>query len=215
MMTSKGGRAAQNLESFPIWATLKLVGYFILILPYWIPIVGVLVVIVLLNVLGVPLHEHFFPLDVFSRVVASSWDLEVVEISPYRDPLDIDFEERSTEMPRECASAGVQTIKLTVSYKKRQFSLFGRYCAPRQQIFSYEGDVDPRSLVPSGVGTWRDSQGEYLHGYWRDGLPQAPYSSREFKARGAFKAVLIGVATASAAPVDQVRDTLKKKITWT
>ena len=59
------------------------------------------------------------------------------------------------------------------------------------------------NLSPSGIETWRDSQGEYLHGCWRDGLPQAPYlSRREFQARGAFKAVLIGVTSSCAEPAD-------------
>lgn len=73
--------------------------------------------------------------------------------------------------------------------------------------YSYEGQVNAEGL-PHGYGVFRDSEqqiSEILVGYWRNGLPIAPFHSREQSANGGtFVGTRIGFITMTTVPFDKV-----------
>jgi len=101
----------------------------------------------------------------------------------------------------------MREINVTVTYQRKGslYRGFNRCCGVRPEFFSYKGSCDPNG-VPDGHGEWKDSDsaGEFLTGSWREGLPEAPFDSREYLAGGMFQAVFICVAMASDGPVDAV-----------
>lgn len=74
--------------------------------------------------------------------------------------------------------------------------------------YSYEGQVNAEGL-PHGFGIFRDSEdqiAEILVGCWSNGLPCAPFHSREQSSHGGtFVGTRIGFVTMTVMPFDKVR----------
>lgn len=70
---------------------------------------------------------------------------------------------------------------------------------------SYVGGVASHSGRPHGYGEWLDDsfRGERLHGYWDDGVPIAPFRSREFGSGHAFACVRIAYVANHAYAFDR------------
>ncbi|KAI3661842.1 hypothetical protein MP638_003850 [Amoeboaphelidium occidentale] len=75
---------------------------------------------------------------------------------------------------------------------------FNRFVASNRR-FSYRGEVHPETKLPHGWGTWTDDSlaGEYLYGYFRDGIPIGPFNSNEFGTGCAFTNIRCGVVFAT------------------
>jgi hypothetical protein len=82
----------------------------------------------------------------------------------------------------------------TMTYKRRK----SRFGLGTRHTCKYDGSVNERG-EPHGLGRWFDDapDGEVLTGYWQDGVPIAPFSSRVYGTADAFRAVRIPFIKAS------------------
>ena len=176
--------------SFPIWTFARFLFLLLIMMPVWIPVLIALAVIVLASFMGLP-TEIFFPFDVLFRLEPNYWKMTVAE-------LNYEYDDGSF-------------IRTRIQYgceRKGCLAFFGLpYLQPDAACFSYEGACSLEDHLPHGDGIWRDSDnaGEFLRGQWNDGLPLAPFESREYKTGGVFKAVRIGAITCSSAGVDSIQ----------
>jgi len=69
----------------------------------------------------------------------------------------------------------------------------------------YEGDTDPDTGLPDGLGRWLDDscEGEMLTGYWKEGEPVAPFSSWSVGADDAVVAVRVAYFKATDDPFEK------------
>eukprot|EP00192_Tetraselmis_astigmatica_P010092 CAMPEP_0117654190 /NCGR_PEP_ID=MMETSP0804-20121206/3612_1 /TAXON_ID=1074897 /ORGANISM="Tetraselmis astigmatica, Strain CCMP880" /LENGTH=821 /DNA_ID=CAMNT_0005460455 /DNA_START=29 /DNA_END=2494 /DNA_ORIENTATION=+ len=65
-----------------------------------------------------------------------------------------------------------------------------RLCYCKTDTITYSGEVDSQGR-PHGYGIWSDSHwhGETLEGWWEEGIPTAPFKSRETGSGSGFRAV--------------------------
>ena len=180
--------------SFPIWTFVRFSLLLLIMMPIWLPVLIVILVIILASFIGLP-TEKIFPFDVLFRLEPTYWKLTVA---------DYHYEFNN-------ALGNGPFIKTRVWYERDRrgcLAYFGlNYLQSDAVCFSYEGACTIDDHVPHGDGTWRDSDntGEFLKGEWNDGLPLAPFESREYKTGGVFKGVRIGAITCSTAGVDSIQ----------
>jgi len=204
-MKTAAGQTVDTNASFPYWACFRFALFLLLILPIWIPLALLLGVFFVLLLSGIP-TESIFPLNVLRKMEPDFWSLECVSKGPKKahstEPSQI-----TDALLVEQDVSTMREINVTVTYQRKGslYRGFNRCCGVRPEFFSYKGSCDPNG-VPDGYGEWKDSDsaGEFLTGSWREGLPEAPFDSREYLAGGMFQAVFICVAMASDGPVDAV-----------
>jgi len=101
--------------------------------------------------------------------------------------------------PHESGDAGV-----AFRYSPPWWPLLARVLGgPKYHSFYYAGQV--LNQCPHGYGEWRDdaSRGECLRGYWHQGQPLAPFTSREHRSGYSLAAVHVISVTARAEPFTQ------------
>ena len=83
----------------------------------------------------------------------------------------------------QSSSPGPTHLNVSVTYQRKgsAYNGFNRCFGVKPEFFSFNGSCDPNG-VPNGSGEWKDSDrnGEYLIGTWKEGLPEAPFQSREY-----------------------------------
>ena len=108
---------------------------------------------------------------------------------------------RRTWAPRHNASAGALLLVCIPAAPRTALLLGGwRWADPSNassaapQRCACRGSISASSGLPHGYGEWSDdaTHGERLKGFWEDGVPTAPFASREYGSGHALGAVRVG-----------------------
>mmetsp|Transcript_26973 Transcript_26973/g.40956 ORF Transcript_26973/g.40956 Transcript_26973/m.40956 type:complete len:854 (+) Transcript_26973:219-2780(+) len=70
---------------------------------------------------------------------------------------------------------------------------YGGHCCTRRRACQYQGGISQETGRPDGFGEWIDDagNGESLIGYWRNGVPMAPFRSTVRKSGDVFNAAVL------------------------
>ena len=178
----------ERILAFPIFRLICFLVYAVLVLPLWILIVGSYILLFILQLLGMPfVARSAFE---FMTLHQSAWDFTLLRH-------DSDYYSYST-------------LDLAISYK---FATWRTAITPyiaranASNTFTYVGEVNA-SGIPEGFGKYRDSEhqvSEILVGQWKNGLPVAPFHSREQSDfGGTFVGIRIGFVCMTTVPMDAV-----------
>lgn len=147
----------------------------------------------------------------FLTLYKSAWCFELIKYDVHSDGhtyshLSADFEAECQELRLGAVSAK-DTIEISVRYKLAPWRTAITPFLPNiGATFTFVGQLNSYG-VPHGMGSWRDNEpgsGEYLNGRWIDGLPVAPFASREqCQQGGTFAATKIGFVYLSEAAIDR------------
>lgn len=150
----------RSRQLFPWWRLGMFLLFALLVLPLWLLIVGSYFVLLLLQLVGVPLVDR--SAFEFLTLWRGAWTLTLLK-------------------HERVAEAGRNTTVILIQYK---FATWRTFLTPLLSQggahFEYCGQVDEEGR-PHGTGQWRDAErgGEFLQGNWANGLPVAPFTSRE------------------------------------
>ena len=103
--------------------------------------------------------------------------------------------------PANSADASMSTENASDIVYEFCFMLFEYHWFWRtERQFSYCGELDPMTKKPHGYGTWTDNSraGEYLTGYWADGVPVGPFKSNEYATGFSFRNLRVAFCRATA-----------------
>ena len=189
---------------FPYWRLFVFLLFALVVLPLWLLIVGSYLLFFLLQLAGIP----FFGRNAFEflTLYRNSWSLS---LHSYKLKHRGRARGRGRGRNRGDGSqpgGGLDFLHITVYYR---FAAWRTALTPLLPYvgasFTYRGQVNAEGL-PHGLGTYRDSEagGEFIEGQWCDGLPVAPFASREQRQSGGgtFAATRIGFMYVSDAPID-------------
>jgi len=91
-----------------------------------------------------------------------------------------------------------------VTYTRRRAALQCLFSPPPKQV-RYTGERDALGR-PHGLGEWKDTDrgGEVLRGIFQEGIPVAPYITREGAGGGVMRSLRVGFATFCAGDVNEI-----------
>jgi hypothetical protein len=92
-----------------------------------------------------------------------------------------------------------------VTYKHRAALQCCDLLPPPPKQVRYTGERDP-SGRPHGLGEWKDTDrgGEVLRGIFQEGIPVAPYITREGAGGGVMRSLRVGFATFCSGDVNEI-----------